>query len=164
MSRFTDILDHEITIIVQLICSIVGALWILHKLYSVLVGFYRHAVSRSYDMYQRYGRDTAQNGSKDKTPKNKSWVGITGATGAIGFSYCKAYARRGFNILMIARNAEKIENSKEKLIKLFPNVKVSHVLCDLANLSDIDSIQNLNQQIDDLINVMLCLYIFSLYT
>ena len=38
---------------------------------------------------------------------NATWVAITGATGAIGFDYACEFAKHGFNVLFIIRNADK---------------------------------------------------------
>jgi 17beta-estradiol 17-dehydrogenase / very-long-chain 3-oxoacyl-CoA reductase len=44
-----------------------------------------------------------------------SWVIITGASDGIGLGYAKSFAKRGFNIVMIARDEIKLEQAAIKL-------------------------------------------------
>jgi short-subunit dehydrogenase len=39
----------------------------------------------------------------------KSWVVITGSSDGIGLEFANQFASRGFNIVMIARNQERLE-------------------------------------------------------
>ena len=110
-----------------------GILYGLSSLSSILF-------KSSYNLLNRYA-----NGSKN------SYVIITGATGSIGYAYCKALARRGFNILMIARNATKIAKNKEQLNNLYPEANILSIQCDFGGLSDPKNITKLQTDLQDMI-------------
>ena len=40
-----------------------------------------------------------------------SWAMVTGASDGIGLGYCKELARQGFNIIMVSRNKEKLQEA-----------------------------------------------------
>ena len=52
------------------------------------------------DVYSKYGSES---------PKDKSWVLVTGATDGIGLAFCKCLAKdHGFNIIMVGRLGNKL--------------------------------------------------------
>ena len=61
----------------------------------------------------------------------KRYIVITGASSGIGAAAAKAFARRGENLILVARRRELLENLKSEIAK-FANVDVVIELCDLS--------------------------------
>lgn len=59
-----------------------------------------------------------------------SWVVVTGASDGIGLEYCKAFAKEGFNIVMISRSAEKLEKKKLEVQSVNPSIKIKTIAKD----------------------------------
>ena len=58
----------------------------------------------------------------DENLDSRSWALVTGATDGIGLAICKVLAKdHGFNILMVSRNAEKLENKKKEVLEYCGN-------------------------------------------
>lgn len=70
-----------------------------------------------------------------------SWVLITGGSKGIGFSLAESFARRKYNIILVARNQLQLEVSKLKLASAFP-VQVEVLSCDLGDSGSINTIYN----------------------
>ena len=84
--------------------SAIGVFYTASKLWkpiSVLLNAY---IIPGYNLQERYGKG--------------SWVVITGASMGIGFAYCKAFAKRGFNIVLISRDEKKLQNAVEEIKKI----------------------------------------------
>lgn len=63
------------------------------------------------DLYGKYGKVNAQG-------QRISWALVTGASDGIGLGMCKVLAREyGFNILMVSRNINKLENAKKQVLE-----------------------------------------------
>ncbi len=84
--------------------KIVGAIWCLLLVFKVLSVVWRYLLRGSYDLLQRYG-------------SKGCWALVTGATDGIGLAYAKELAMRGFNIMMVARNAQKLEKRKAEVLE-----------------------------------------------
>jgi len=69
------------------------------------------------DFQARYGRQT--------------WAVVTGATDGIGLQLAKDLAAKGFNIVVVGRNAEKAERAAAQIQNAY-SVKTRIVLKDLA--------------------------------
>ena len=52
-----------------------------------------------------------------------SWAVVTGGTDGIGLEYAKAFANKGFNLLIISRNPEKLSNVKTSIESSCKNCK-----------------------------------------
>ncbi|MFA8300739.1 MAG: SDR family NAD(P)-dependent oxidoreductase [Hyphomicrobiales bacterium] len=76
-----------------------------------------------------------------KTLENKNAV-ITGGSDGIGYAIAKAFAENGANILLIARNTEKLEKAKQELEHYGSNI---HILP--ADLSKIETLKQTSESI-----------------
>lgn len=56
---------------------------------------------------------------------------VTGATGGIGSELCDVLASRGHNLVLVARNEEKLESLARKLIDAY-GIEAATIPCDLA--------------------------------
>ena len=87
--------------------------------------------------------------------ENKKIVFISGASGGIGESTARAFAKKGCTLLLCARNIEKLSNLKEELEKEY-NIEVYVYKLDVTDKNAVnevfDSIPKQLQQIDILVN------------
>lgn len=70
---------------------------------------------------------------------------ITGASSGIGYELAKEFARHHHNLVIIARNEEKLEDLAKKLIVEF-KIKVLVIQADLTKEEDIDKIFKLTSE------------------
>lgn len=64
-------------------------------------------------------------------PDSRSFVLITGATAGIGYELAKIYANDGYNLVLVARNIERLEKVKSEL-NLMYNVNIHTLSIDLS--------------------------------
>ena len=62
-----------------------------------------------------------------------SWAVITGASDGIGKGYAFELARRGFNIVLVGRNREKLDNVTKELKSATPEVQTRIIVADFNN-------------------------------
>ena len=76
---------------------------------------------------------------------------VTGGSDGIGEQYCKDLAAKGFNICIIARNADKmkqkLEDIKAYAAKSGKDVKTKYVVADLAALTKYDDYAKIAEQL-----------------
>lgn len=56
---------------------------------------------------------------------------ITGTTSGIGYSFSKIFAQKGFNLVLVSRNKQKLEQQKEELMKKY-DVRVYSIAEELS--------------------------------
>lgn len=83
------------------------------------------------------------------------YVLITGGSGGIGLEFAKLYAKDKCNLILVARNASKLEEIKKEMENTY-NIEVITYSFDLTNEENIDALYNdlkaKNINIDILIN------------
>ncbi|WP_302613758.1 SDR family NAD(P)-dependent oxidoreductase, partial [uncultured Bacteroides sp.] len=62
---------------------------------------------------------------------------ITGATSGIGEACARKFAKEGWNLILNARNASKLEKLIEELEMEYPTLKICPFLCDVRNREQI---------------------------
>ena len=67
----------------------------------------------------------------------KKYIVITGASSGIGAAAAKAFARRGENLILIARRAEMLQSLKDEIAKISPEPDVVVKICDLARSENV---------------------------
>ncbi len=67
---------------------------------------------------------------------NKKYTVITGASSGIGYATAKAFAKRGRNLIVVARRKERLNNLKAEVLGLDPALDVVVKECDLSVLSN----------------------------
>lgn len=72
--------------------------------------------------------------------KDKNYTVITGASSGIGYATAKAFAAREKNLIVIARRKEKLEELKEEILKVNPEIDVILKVCDLSVLKNVYSL------------------------
>lgn len=88
----------------------IGLLWFLTKLYSIL--------SSTFIVIKLYLIEQFNWRAKDLSSHYGQWAVVTGATDGIGLAMCKELIKRGISLIIIARNQEKLNKTKEELLKL----------------------------------------------
>lgn len=85
------------------------------------------------------------------------YVIISGATGGIGFAFCKNQVLQGENVIAIGRSQDKLNKLKSDLLSLNSSVDVVTFTCDLSSSEDrlklFSAIRESNLELKRLINV-----------
>ncbi|XP_017056584.1 inactive hydroxysteroid dehydrogenase-like protein 1 [Drosophila ficusphila] len=72
----------------------------------------------------------------DKRPTLKErygdWAAVTGASDGIGKEYAKALARQNVNVVLIARNEEKLQAVAKEIAEIVPKVQTKIVVADFT--------------------------------
>ena len=79
-----------------------------------------------------------------------SWVVVTEATDGIGLEYCKAFAREGFNIVMISRSQEKLELKKQEVQAVNEAIKIKVIAKDFTKGDKADFYSDLTNKLEGL--------------
>lgn len=85
----------------------------------------------------------------------KNYVLITGASGGIGLSFAKIFAKKGYNLILVARNKSKLESLKQELeinYSVIVNVYAIDLTCDRAVQELYDYTQSHSLIVDILVN------------
>lgn len=64
---------------------------------------------------------------------------ITGASSGIGYEFARIFAKNKYNLILVARRIEKLEEIKKELVKQY-NIDVLTYKCDLTNKEEINSV------------------------
>lgn len=78
---------------------------------------------------------------KKYNSSGKAWVVITGTTSGIGYAFCHAFVKLGFNILMISRNESKLKETKKEFEKFAGKSKIEYLCLDLSSTIVVDSFE-----------------------
>ncbi|KAL7678334.1 hypothetical protein ACOME3_004562 [Neoechinorhynchus agilis] len=72
------------------------------------------------------------------------WAVVTGSTDGIGLEYAKQLAEIGFNIVLVSRSQEKLDNVRSQIVSECPEVQVCTIRVDFGtmNLEEYDRIEN----------------------
>ena len=62
----------------------------------------------------------------------KKFILITGASSGIGAAAARAFAKRGENLILVARRGEMLEALKTEISEFAPQCEVALKICDLA--------------------------------
>ena len=107
-----------------------------YKSASFFAALYRNFLRPGHNLIERYGRD--------------SWVVITGASDGIGKAFAIEFAALGFNIVLIARNKEKLNVVVDEIKKVRPETKTQVVIADFTQSYEENFYENIYDQIKDL--------------
>lgn len=119
-------------ILVKLL-GLIGLLHVLRWIYKMACSLYLH---KKLDLAARYGKN--------------SWVVVTGASDGIGLAYCKAFAKEGFNVVLIARNRTRLEDAKKEVKQCNPLVDVLVVEADFSKSDSPGFFQDIANKLEGL--------------
>ncbi|KAJ6121130.1 hypothetical protein N7523_005410 [Penicillium sp. IBT 18751x] len=71
-----------------------------------------------------------QYNSTEKGPKRGNWALVTGATDGIGFGFSQELCARGFNVILMGRNEDKLHKRAAELRQQFPLSAVDIIVMD----------------------------------
>ncbi len=77
---------------------------------------------------------------------------ITGASSGIGRDMARELAKVGYNLALVARNQEGLDQIKNELEKEYPNIKVQTLAMDLSCIENCYHLHECVQDVDILIN------------
>ncbi|KAL6444120.1 hypothetical protein ACFW04_001809 [Cataglyphis niger] len=85
----------------------------LHTLWEIIIQIYD---KKTVDLRIKFGE----------------WAVVTGSTDGIGKAYAKELAKRNINLILISRNLEKLESTKEEILLINPNIEVKVITADFT--------------------------------
>lgn len=109
------------------------------RLATVIAGYVKYAIvffGSPLNLAQRYGTG--------------SWVFITGGSGGIGGAVAVNLAKKGFNIIIISRNAKLLEANAQKCKEANPDCQVKCIVRDLSGGTDVEFYQKIVDEVKDL--------------
>ena len=118
-------------------CQIVGATVLSYYGLSILLNTIktlRKLIPK--DLAARYGKG--------------SWVVVTGASDGIGKGFCEEFVKEGFNIVLIARNQEKLQKVAQELTLINPQVQTRVIVADFTKASEEGFFENISKQLQGL--------------
>lgn len=139
--------DHKTT--AMLLCGL-GALVVAKRTLSSIRSLYRTFIRPSKNLFKRY-----QGG----------YVVVTGATFGLGKEYATQFAKKGFNLVLIARSQDRLDKSKSDILEVAPSADIKTIVFDFdvpyteENYKGlIDELNKIND-ISVLINNVGCMYL-----
>ena len=97
---------------------------------------YKNYIRKPLDLEQRYGKGT--------------WAVVTGATGGIGEAFWRQLAKLNFNIVLVGRNKQLLEESEQRVIEANKSIKTKLLQVDLGESMDPSFYENIQNQLSDL--------------
>ena len=94
-----------------------GIFLFIRIILSILKVIYNHFILKEVDFKKRYG---------------DGWCIITGGSSGIGLSYAKQFIKRGYKVLLISSNIDKLKKAKDILINLYPKAIIEILAYNLS--------------------------------
>ncbi|CAI2373623.1 unnamed protein product [Moneuplotes crassus] len=98
----------------------------------------QYLFAKELNLYQRYKGGSAL---------------ITGSTSGLGKEYAMQFAKRGFNIVQVARNDEKLENTKNEILEANSKIKVHNIQFDFDQPYTEEAYSGLKSELENLDDV-----------
>jgi len=84
--------------------------------------------------------------ASDESPRTKGRALVTGATAGIGASFAHLLARESYDLILVARDIERLQTRKEELTTKYPGIKVEVLQADLATEAGIRATEEVVSQ------------------
>ena len=105
----------------------IGTYFICKNIYSGMRGLTKYCLLPRRNLKERYGG---------------GWALVTGASDGIGKRYCFELAKSGFNIVLMARNVDKMNEVAREIRETY-NVKTDVIVYDFMQLASEQSVNEL---------------------
>jgi len=112
--------------------SLIGGALIASKIYYYSKMLIKPLFTFEKDLAKRYGKG--------------SWVVVTGGSDGVGKAFCFQFAKRGFNIVIIARSQEKCEAVIKEIKALYPSVETKTIIADFSQCYQEDFLTKIEDQ------------------
>ena len=116
--------------------SLIGGAFIASKLFTYSKMLLKPLFTFEKDLATRYGKG--------------SWVVITGGSDGVGKAFCFQFAKRGFNVVIIARNQEKCEGVVREIKELYPNTETRIIVADFTESWKEEFTEKIEKETSDL--------------
>ncbi len=77
---------------------------------------------------------------------------ITGAASGLGYEFAKLFAKDNNNLLLVDINSEGLNNAKNEISKLNPNITIDLMIADLSDTNELKKVYNYTKEKDYFIN------------
>lgn len=119
---FADIYKFGSSDTAQLLMTTIGGIVLMRGLFAVINWLFGVLQSPRLAIFRHAGND--------------SWAVVTGANDGLGRAFSEELLRRGFNVLLHGRNAQKLEKVKKELLEEWPKRQVDTVVADASKYDD----------------------------
>jgi len=79
-----------------------------------------------------------------------SWAVVTGASAGIGKEFCFQLAKRGFNVVLLAKNPVKTKVVEEEISQKYPKIQTKVIISDFRKSAKEGFFEDIMAQLDDL--------------
>lgn len=114
--------------------TLLGFCLVMQYVKDILHALYVLFVARDIDLQKKYGKG--------------SWALITGGSEGIGLAVAKELARKGINIVIVARNQEKLEKARAEILEVNHKIKCEVRSFDFNTLSQKGEATKVMQSLD----------------
>jgi len=121
---------------IQRALFLTGLSFASYNLLSVTGKIASYLLTTESNLISRYGVD--------------SWALVTGGSDGIGKQFALQLASKGFNIVLVARNEEKMNGVREEIASKFPNIRVRIVVADFSNCAEPGFFERIESEVADL--------------
>jgi 17beta-estradiol 17-dehydrogenase / very-long-chain 3-oxoacyl-CoA reductase len=89
-------------------------------------------------------------GKEFKPDSSQSWAAITGCTDGMGKEFALELARKGFNMLLISRNPNKLSHVAQEIKKINPYLLTRVIVVDFSSDLTQEFYKTVMQKMEDL--------------
>jgi len=108
--------------------ALFGAIYAARGIYNLGKSFLKYFVLPRRDLKSRYGG---------------GWALVTGSSDGIGKAYAFELAKSGFNIILMARNQQKLDDVAKEIRMKYPSVSTKTVVFDFVTLNTEEKVKEL---------------------
>ena len=92
--------------------------FVITTIVKLIYIYYKKFIRKPHNLIERYGKD--------------SYIIVTGATDGIGKEFCNQFAKLGFNLILISRNLNKLNQVSSEFKSKYPNLKTEIIEFDFT--------------------------------
>ena len=119
-------------VVLVYIALIIGAFKLLMFILGIFTWIFRHCCRCKQNLHTKYAKVGAD-----------SYAVVTGGSDGLGYELCRQLAEQEFNICIVSRNKQKIDEKLAEISKDYPNIKTMAVVADLSKMTTVASYREL---------------------